>query len=106
MDNSKRRVDVWTFITIGISLIYIIFLVYPLLSLLKQSGIDKETGRFTLEYFRTFFAKKYYWGTVLNSLKVTSLVTLLSILIATPLAYIMTTFKIKGRSYRPSCFCI
>lgn len=68
----------------NIGMVFQNYAIFPHLTVRKNIA-------FTLKYFKTFFAKKYYWGTVVNSLKVTSLVTLLSILLATPLAYIMTT---------------
>lgn len=96
MQNLTRRNDIWTFITIGILLIYTVILVYPLFTILKASILTE--GGFSLEYFQKFFSKKYYYGTLFNSLQVTIAVTLLTIIIAIPLAYIMTTVKIKGHS--------
>lgn len=96
MRNLTRRNDIWTVITIGILLIYTVILVYPLFTILKASVLTD--GGFSLEYFQKFFSKKYYYGTLFNSLQVTIAVTLLTIIIAIPLAYIMTTVKIKGHS--------
>jgi len=96
MRNLSRRNDIWTVITIGILLIYTVILVYPLFTILKASVLTD--GGFSLEYFQKFFSKKYYYGTLFNSLQVTIAVTLLTIIIAIPLAYIMTTVKIKGHS--------
>ncbi|MCK5795304.1 MAG: iron ABC transporter permease, partial [Anaerolineales bacterium] len=64
-----------------------------------QAVIDKETGQFTLAYFIKFFSKPYYFNTLLNSFKVTSVVTILTIIVATPLAYIFTRYKIKGKGF-------
>jgi len=77
-------------------LLYMLFLIYPLFALLKNSVINGDTGGFTLEYFIRFFSKKYYYGTIFNSMKVTVAVTLLTVVVAAPLAYIMTTVQIKG----------
>ena len=96
MRNLSRRNDIWTVITIGILLIYTVILVYPLFTILKASVLTD--GGFSLEYFQKFFSKKYYYGTLFNSLQVTIAVALLTIIIAIPLAYIMTTVKIKGHS--------
>lgn len=94
-----RRKDIWFYISIGIFLLYVLFLIYPLFSLLKNSIIDGDTGAFTLEYFVRFFSKKYYYGTIFNSIKITVAVTLLTIAVAAPLAYIMTTVKIRGAAF-------
>lgn len=94
-----RKLDIWSSITIVVFLFYIITLVVPLFTLLFKSFINGTTGKFSLEYFYRFFSKQYYYGALLNSFKVTTCVTLLCIVIATPLAYIMTVFKIKGKTF-------
>jgi iron(III) transport system permease protein len=90
----KPKRDVWFYIGLVIFALYAIFLLFPLGNLLVQS-VRNEEGAFTLGHFQKFFGKKYYYGAIFNSLKVTAAVTVLSILVATPLAYIMTTVKIK-----------
>lgn len=95
----NRKLDIWSSITIVVFLFYIITLVVPLFTLLFKSFINGTTGKFSLEYFYRFFSKQYYYGALLNSFKVTTCVTLLCIVIATPLAYIMTVFKIKGKTF-------
>lgn len=97
--SKKKRLDVWSVITIVIFGLYILFMFYPLFSLFKSSIVNPETGQFTLAYFQKFFSKKYYLKTIGNSFKVTGCVTLLVVLIATPLAYVMTTIKIKGAEW-------
>lgn len=98
MQAKGRKYDIWSTITVVIFIMYILLLVFPLFTLLIKSVIDGSTGAFSLAYFKEFFSKKYYYGSLLNSFKVTLCVTALTIIIATPLAYIMTTFKIKGKS--------
>jgi len=97
--NRKSRFDLWTLVTLGLLGLYGIFLIYPMMNLLTQAVIDKETGQFTLAYFIKFFSKPYYFNTLLNSFKVTSVVTILTIIVATPLAYIFTRYKIKGKGF-------
>lgn len=97
--SKKRRFDVWFIITLAIFGLYILFMFYPLFQLFKSSVIDPDTGGFSLMYFQKFFGKKYYLSTIINSFKVTFTVTILVVLIATPLAYIMTTVKIRGAAW-------
>src|SRR5690625_285187 len=98
VSNFFRRRDAWSYITLVIFILYIIVLVFPLISLLKVS-FATEDGSFTLDNFAKYFSKKYYYGTLFNSIKVTLAVTVLSVVLATPLAYIMTTFKMRGKIY-------
>ena len=46
---------------------FIIFVVYPLILILYKSVIDPESSKLTLDYFTKFFARKYYWSTLVNS---------------------------------------
>lgn len=94
----KRRLDIWSIITLVIMLLYIVLLAFPLVTILIKSVQNADTLQFSLEYFKKFFSKSYYYGSIFNSLKVTTWVTILSVVLATPLAYIMTTTKIKGKS--------
>jgi iron(III) transport system permease protein len=95
---ARRRFDIWTIISVLIFAVYIIFLAFPLFTLLIKSFFDGTTGDFSLAYFEKFFSKKYYFNALFNSIKVTASVTILSILIAGPLAYVMSTIKVKGSS--------
>ena len=92
--NSKR--DVWSTITVVVFVLYALFLLYPLFSLLVSSIKDPSTDGFSFLYFKKFFERTYYTDALLNSFKVTAAVTFFSALVAVPLAYIMTTIKIRG----------
>jgi len=91
-----KEFDVWQVISWAVLAMYALFLIYPLLKLLWAAVyVD---GSFTLEYFGQFFAKKYYTNTIWNSVKVSLLVTLISLVIGVPLAYFYTKYEIKGKT--------
>lgn len=91
-----KEFDVWKVISWAVLAMYALFLIYPLLKLLWAAVyVD---GSFTLEYFGQFFAKKYYTNTIWNSVKVSLLVTLISLVIGVPLAYFYTKYEIKGKT--------
>jgi len=94
-----KKLNLWTSVTIGLLLMYVVFLIYPLLNLFLQAIVDKETGDFTLGYFVKFFSKEYYFGTLLNSFKVTIFVTIIAVTLATPLAYFFARFNIYGKKF-------
>lgn len=98
VSNWLKRRDAWSLITLGIIVLYTLVLVFPLVALLKES-FSPGDEKFSLEYFFKFFGRKYYYGALFNSLKVTIAVTIASVVIATPLAYFMTTIKMKGKIY-------
>ncbi|RPF48858.1 iron(III) transport system permease protein [Hydrogenoanaerobacterium saccharovorans] len=97
-DNNKFRLDIWGLITLCTIAVYALFLLYPMAHLIQQSVIDRETGQFTMVNFVKFFSKSYYFDTLLNSFKVSIAATVLSISIGTPLAYLFSVYKIKGKS--------
>ncbi|WDC83621.1 hypothetical protein PL321_13440 [Caloramator sp. mosi_1] len=55
------------------------------------------TSKFTVDNFRKFFSKKYYYQALINSIISALSVTVLSIAIGLPIAYLMTAYKIKGK---------
>lgn len=97
-DNNKFRMDIWGVITLVMIAVYALFLLYPMANLIQQSVIDGKTGEITLNNFVKFFSKSYYFDTLLNSFKVSIAATVLSLLIGTPLAYLFSCYKIKGKS--------
>jgi len=74
---------------------FALFLMYPLFSLLLTAFQDAATGSFSLENFSRFFARRYYYQSLLNSFAVTVCVTLLAVVIGTALAYCMSLYRIR-----------
>jgi len=92
----KKRFDVWTAMYVAIFLAYVLFLLYPMYSLLQNSVIG-ESGKFSLEWFVKFFSVKYYSETLLNSFNVTICATLLTLVIGVPLSYFYNMYEIRGK---------
>ena len=92
----KKKLTVWNVLSLLILSAFALFVMYPLFLILYKSGIHGDTGALTIDNFSHFFAKKFYWGTMVNSLKVTVVSTVLSALVGLPLAYLMRSVKIKG----------
>lgn len=97
MTKKLLRWDFWTSVTMLSVVVFALFLIYPLFSLFISSFQDPATGSFTMENFAKFFRKKYYYQSLINSMWVTTCVTILSIIIGMTLAYFMTAFKVKGK---------
>lgn len=92
------RKDIWILVTVGMLLLFGVFLVYPLWGVLKESVVDGE-GALTLEHFRRFFEKSYYLGTIRNSFVVSIAVTIVSLLIGIPFSYFYTYFRLRGARF-------
>ena len=93
---TNKYFDVWKLVSIFILCLYGLFLVYPLFKLLYNAFFSG--GEFTLEYFQSFFAQKYYVKSIFNSLKVSICATALSLAIGIPLAYFYQMYEIKGKT--------
>ena len=87
--------DVWPMVTVLAIIFYLVFLMYPLYMLLRQALINSE-GHLSFEMYEKIFSRAYYSNAIWHSLLISTVVTLVSVLIATPMAYIMSTMKIKG----------
>ncbi len=94
--SGKKEINIWKVFTIAILIIFSLFIIYPLILVLYKSVVEPESGRLTLDYFKKFFMRKYYWSTLVNSFKVTVVATSLSVAIGLPMAYILRSVKIKG----------
>lgn len=87
--------DGWSGVSILLMAIFLIFLVWPLGNLLKESAyLD---GKFSLDAFQEFFGKSYYYGSIFNSLKVGIAVMAVSLLLGIPFAYFYSFYQLKGR---------
>ena len=93
-----KKMDMWVMVSIAILCAYLLFLIYPMFNLLRQSVLTKG-GEFTLEYFQKFFGKAYYFSTLWNSLKVSVLATIVTLVIGVPLAYVYNLYEIKGKTF-------
>lgn len=93
---SFKTFNFWTIVILASIIFALIFIVYPFSKLFIQSFFGKETA-FSFENYQRFFEKKYYYTTLLNSLKVCFASTALSVLIGVPMAYVTSRFKIWGK---------
>ena len=102
----KLKWDFWTIITVFIIGLFLLFLIYPLLSLFLSGFMDSGTDAWTLENYTKFFSRKYYTEALMNSFKLTACVTVVAILLGVPLAYFMSFYKIRGKGVLEILFII
>lgn len=77
----------------------VLFLIVPLINVLKASFVDSATSKLGLLNYGTIFTKKYYYGALINSIKVCTLATIFATLIGAPMAYIVTRYNIPYKSF-------
>ena len=96
MTLGKRRLDIWTFVTLLGFAIVIVFLIYPLFDVFKYSFMDKETGQFSFSNWKEFFSRAYYLRAFGHSMLVAVLTTFFSMVLGIPLAFFTSRYKIHG----------
>ncbi len=94
----EKKFNIWVAMALGILGLFLIFVVYPLVLILYKSVLS-EDGSFSLAYFGKFFARKYYWSTLINSFKVTIVSTLLAAVLGLVMAYVLRSVRIRGSKY-------
>lgn len=77
----------------------LLFFALPFLAMGLTSLVSKATGTWSLANYAQFFANESYWRALTNSLEVTGLVTLLSVALAYPFAWILA-FHVPERWQR------
>ena len=95
---AKRRMDTWQVFSFVILGLYALFLVLPLVRLLRNSVVGPD-GEYSLQYFHDFFTKKSYYGTLYNSFFVSLAVTAVSLVLGTLFAYFYNLFEMKGKAF-------
>ena len=94
MSTPRQRFDGWTSIAVTLTAGYLLIVIWPLMQVLLSSV--SNGAEFSLAGFATFFSSRLYYGTLQNSVVVTVCVTVLALVVAFPLAYFMTMYRVKG----------
>lgn len=94
---TKKKFEIWTVASLALLALFAIFLLWPLVGLLKQSVYTSD-GQMSLANFEKFFTyvNGYYLKPIWNSLKVTVCSTTVSLLLGIPIAYFYSFYKIRG----------
>ncbi|MBP3524407.1 MAG: iron ABC transporter permease [Clostridia bacterium] len=92
-----KKVDEWIVVSLLLLALFVVFLLFPMVGLLKQSVFNSD-GQFSLDNFKRFFTytNGYYLKPLANSVKVTIVTTLVSLLLGVPIAYFYSFYRIRG----------
>lgn len=95
-----KKADEWIVVSLLLLALFVVFLLFPMVGLLKQSVFNSD-GQFSLDNFRRFFTytNGYYLKPLANSVKVTVVTTLVSLLLGVPIAYFYSFYKIRGAKF-------
>jgi iron(III) transport system permease protein len=92
-----RKPSFWTAAVIALTVLVIVFIVYPFASLFLKSFFHPDTGQPSLVNYVKFFETPYYFNTLKRSLLVSSVTTVLAVLLGVPLAYMTTRYNVWGK---------
>jgi len=96
---ARRHRDFWWSITVLAFLAVLAFLVYPLAVVLLTS-LRGEEKRFVLaENYHRFFAHRYYYSSIINSLYLSTLATLGALGLGTSLAFAVARYSLPGKTF-------
>ena len=95
-----KKADEWIVVSLLLLALFVVFLLFPMVGLLKQSVFNAD-GQFSLDNFKRFFTytNGYYLKPLANSVKVTIVTTLVSLLLGVPIAYFYSFYKIRGAKF-------
>jgi len=91
--------DPWPLVAGSVVAVMLVFVAWPLAELARQSLIGQESGQFGLENYVTFFGSSYFRRALFNSLTVAALGTILSLLLAVPLALAFARFDFVAKRW-------
>lgn len=90
--------NIWFIICLTLITILVLLLVFPMYTIFIESFIDVDTGKFTLQNFKTIFTQLYPYKIAINhSFFVGTIGTLLPFIIALPLAYIFSRYNFRSK---------
>ena len=89
----------WNLTALLIFIAVIFFLVIPVSRVLLGSLQVAEGGSWTLENFASFAKYRTYWKSLANSVGVSLAASALTIVFAVPLAFMVSRWNIRGKSY-------
>lgn len=92
----KNKLDIWVVISMLLLLSLLLFTVYPVGNLLTIAFRDPD-GHFTLQYFKEFFSKPYYYSTISNSFKVAVTTSVCTTIVGIFFSYFYSFYQLKGR---------
>lgn len=96
MSGPTRLFSAWNGILFGSLAVVFLLVVYPMGTIFNASLLDPDTGAFTLGNYAKVFTTKFYLRCLGNSLFVSALATVFSLIIGIPFGYLTTRVRLPG----------
>ena len=88
MSNTSHNRAGWFAVSPAL-LFTLLFFVVPFIGMAAMSLVSKQTGAWGLTNYTQFFTNPSYWRAMTNSLEVTAMVTVISVALAYPFAWVL-----------------
>jgi len=94
----RRYFNLWNVILLSVFAVLFLLVIYPMFSIFYASFQDAETGQASLESYRKILRLPFYLRCLRNSLWVSGLATLLSLMIGIPFGFFTSRYHLPGKS--------
>ena len=95
----RRRRDLWWLVTVSAFFTVLVFLVYPLVTVLLTSFSGEEKRFVLAENYQRFFTHRYYYSSIINSLYLSTLATIGALALGTSLAFAVARYPLPGKAF-------
>ncbi len=92
--NRFRIFSVWNVVFLMAVAVLFLLVVYPMGSIFQASLLSVDTGEFTWDNYLSVFTTKFYRRCLWNSIFLSGLATLFSVIIGVPFAFLTTRYKL------------
>lgn len=89
----------WNLTAIFIFIAVVFFLVIPVTRILMGSFQLEEGGSWSIQNYKSFAMYRTYWKSMTNSIGVSVIASLFTIIVAVPLAFVVSRWNIVGKQY-------
>lgn len=102
--NNIRHLILNSFVTLILIFLLAPLIIIPILSFGESSWFEFPPTNFSLKWYKELFSSRDWLDPVLNSLKIAIPVVIISLIIATPVSYVITRGTGKGKEILNSLF--
>jgi iron(III) transport system permease protein len=93
----RKHLAIWNLILLAALIILFLSVIYPMISIFLASFISPETNHFSLENYQKIFRLPFYVRCLRNSLWVSALAMILSLIVGIPFGFFVSRFHFPGK---------
>lgn len=94
----RKYLGIWNLILLAALIILFLSVIYPMASIFLASFTSPETNQFSLENYQKIFRLPFYLRCLRNSLWVSTLAMILSLIVGIPFGFFVSRFHFPGKS--------